>query len=130
MLGRQLVQRVLTGAIILSVIAGHVEPVWAQQQDLGQVLDRVSSLGRNFYNLIGVVAALLGTGLAGLGLYKCYHARQNPNDPSAKVSTGLLMIFIGSAMIALPEVLGVGITSLFGSGAEKMTIIDDLEGLR
>lgn len=117
------------GAAAFAVTAGYVASAQAQQ-GLGDVLDRLSALGSNFYNLLGVIAAVGGACLAGAGLYKCYLAKQNPNDPSAKVSTGIVMIAIGSSMIALPEVFGVGITSLFGTGAETFGMGDDLEGIR
>ena len=120
---------VVTVAVVSAIVGGQVTSAQAQQ-NLGDVADRLAALGSNIYNLLGVVAALGGTGLALTGLYKCYHARQNPNDPSAKVSTGVLMLFIGGAMVALPEVLGVGVSSLFGTGAETLQIGDDLEGLR
>ena len=49
----------------------------------------------------------------------------NPNDPSNKVSTGFILIFVGAALIAVPTVMGVGVGSIFGDGGPNTTLTKD-----
>lgn len=90
----------------------------AQNADVGAVADSLASQGGSVADLLGVVSFLAGVGLAIAGLLKFRQNAMNPNDPSAKISTAFTLVLVGAAMVAIPTTLGVGIGTIFGSGAE------------
>jgi hypothetical protein len=81
----------------------------------GKVGDQLIALG----SLAGIVAFLAGFVFGIMGFMKLKANASNPNDPSNKVSTGFILIFVGAALIAVPTVMGVGIGSIFGTGGEN-----------
>ncbi|MFG6573563.1 hypothetical protein ACGYLO_18365 [Sulfitobacter sp. 1A13353] len=70
-------------------------------------------------SLAGIVAFLTGFVFGIMGFMKLKANASNPNDPSNKVSTGFMLIFIGAGLIAVPTVMGVGIGSIFGAGGQN-----------
>lgn len=99
----------------------------AQSQNLGQIADSLSTQTSEIADLISMVAFVLGVGMAIAGFLKFRQNAQNPNDPSAKVSTAFILIFVGAGLVAIPTALGSGIATVFGSGADTT---DANEGFR
>ncbi len=94
----------------------------AQVADIGAMASGLQSQAGDIADLIGAAAFLLGICIGIVGLLKFRQHSQNPNDPSARLSTAFTMVFVGAALVAIPTTLGVGIGSLFGSGATNVTV--------
>jgi len=100
------------------------------QANAGEVANLVQDQFGSFADLIGVVAFVAGIVIVLMGLIKFRQHSQNPQDPSAKMSSAFTMVFIGAAMVALPTVAGVGIASIFGGNAEVTNANDGFRALR
>lgn len=101
-------------AAMLAVAALSASPALAAP-DLGTLFQQWTTQLGNAKNFIGVLA-YLGAFVTGLmGIFKLKAASKNPNDPNNKVSTGLIYIGAAALLVALPTVLGVGVSSFFGS---------------
>jgi intracellular multiplication protein IcmD len=115
----QNIKRVGAAAAVLAILA-----TGASAQDISNMVDtqlkgQLMSLG----NLAGMIAFLAGFVFGIMGFMKLRANAQNPQDPSNKVSTAFMMIFIGAGLIAVPTVMGIGVTSLFG-GSNNTTSLD------
>lgn len=88
----------------------------AQANDIGDIATQVGGQFTEIINLVGVVAMAAGAVLGTVGLFKARAMNQNPQDPSNKLSTVIVTFGVAAALLVLPEVLGVGVTSLFGGG--------------
>ncbi|MCW3782609.1 hypothetical protein [Defluviimonas salinarum] len=90
----------------------------AMAQNIGQIADGLTTQVSSIGILIEVVSYVLGVALGIAGLMKFRAHSQNPNDPSNKMSTAFMLMFVGAALVAIPAVLGSGISTIFGSGAD------------
>ena len=117
--------------IILGIVSSTVSltPVAAQVNDIGDMAAGLQAQVGDIASLIGAIAFLLGIVLAIVGLLKFRQHAQNPNDPSARLSTAFILVFVGAAMVAIPTTLGVGVTSLFGSGATNLSVDGSLRSI-
>ena len=86
----------------------------------GAVAARVQDQVGEFADLLGAAAFLVGIGLVVFGIFTLYKHSKNPQDPSSKLSTAVMLIVAGGMMIAVPTVAGVGVQSLFGDGANTV----------
>lgn len=89
------------------------------QANVGEIADSLSAQTSEIADLVSIVAFVLGVGMAIAGFLKFRQNAQNPNDPSAKVSTAFILIFVGAGLVAIPAALGSGIATVFGDGAEQ-----------
>ena len=105
-----------TAAAAASIVAGSAH---AQATDVAGVSETVGDQLIALGSLAGIVAFLAGFVFGIMGFMKLKANAANPNDPSNKVSTGFILIFVGAALIAVPTVMGVGIGSIFGTGGEN-----------
>ena len=87
-------------------------------QTIGQIAGSLKTQTTAVSTLVTVVAFVLGVGMAITGLLKFKAHSQNPNDPSAKMSTAFMLVFVGAALVAIPAALGSGIATIFGSDAD------------
>lgn len=101
----------------------------AQVTDIGDMADGLQAQAGDIADLIGAAAFLLGICIGIVGLLKFRQHSQNPNDPSARLSTAFTLVFVGAALIAVPTTLGVGIGSLFGSGATNVSVDGSLRNI-
>ena len=101
----------------------------AQVTNIGDVAAGLQTQAGSIADLIGAAAFLLGIGLGIVGLLKFRQHAQNPNDPSAKLSSAFTLVFVGAALVAIPTTLGVGVSSLFGSGATNVTVDGTLRNI-
>lgn len=101
----------------------------AQVTNIGDVAAGLQTQAGSIADLIGAAAFLLGIVLGIIGLLKFRQHAQNPNDPSAKLSSAFTLVFVGAALIAIPTTLGVGVSSLFGSGATNVTVDGTLRNI-
>lgn len=88
----------------------------AQSADAGAIFDSLKGQTTQLSELVSVAAFVIGVGLAIAGLLKFKANSANPNDPSNKLSTAFMLVFVGAAMVALPTLLGVGVGTIFGGG--------------
>jgi len=107
-----------------AVLALTASGALAQVADVKEVSEKVGTQLEALGSLAGIVAFLAGFVFGIMGFMKLKANAANPNDPSNKVSTGFILIFVGAALIAVPTVMGVGVGSLFGDGGQNT----DLEG--
>ena len=106
-------------AIALTSSSAH-----AQATDLKEVSTNIGEQLIALGSLAGIVAFLAGFVFGIMGFMKLKANAANPNDPSNKVSTGFILIFVGAALIAVPTVMGVGVGSIFGSGGKNTSLTD------
>ncbi len=103
--------------ITLALMAGGVHAQAAT--NLKEVSTNISTQLVALGSLAGIAAFLTGFVFGIMGFMKLKANASNPNDPSNKVSTGFMLIFIGAGLIAVPTVMGVGIGSIFGVGGQN-----------
>ena len=72
-----------------------------------------------------MIAFLAGFVFGIMGFMKLRANAQNPNDPSNRVTTAFMLIFVGAGLIAIPTVMGVGVESLFGDGTGTSNLTRD-----
>ena len=101
-------------------------PLAAQSQDFGSLADNLRSQLTNFGQLAGAIAAFGGLCMCMLCLMKLRQYSTNPQDPNTKLGSVIVYGIVGATLVALPEFMDVGITSLFGGGSSPTTT--DLDG--
>ena len=113
----------------LALIILVIQPAKAQVANIGDVASGLQSQAGSIADLVGAAAFLLGIFLGIAGLLKFRQHAQNPNDPSARLSTAFTLVFVGAALVAIPTTLGVGIGSLFGGGATNVSVDGSLRSI-
>lgn len=106
---------VALGALIATGLL--IGPGAAVAQSVGDIATDLRGQVTNINLLITVISFVLGVALAIIGIMKFRAHSQNPNDPSAKMSTAFILMFSGAALVAIPAVLGSGIQTIWGTGA-------------
>lgn len=91
----------------------------ALAQNVGEIADSLATQTGNIADLVSIIAFVLGVGMAIAGFLKFKQNAQNPNDPSAKISTAFILIFVGAGLVAIPAALGSGIATVFGGSAQQ-----------
>ncbi|MBW3243571.1 hypothetical protein KUV57_12935 [Epibacterium sp. DP7N7-1] len=110
------VLKLATGSLFFSLTMS--QSVFAQARDIGGIATDLTSQVSQVGTLIAVISFVLGVALAMAGLMKFRAHSQNPNDPSNKMSTAFVLIFAGAGLVAVPSVLGSGVSTIFGDGAQ------------
>ncbi len=85
-----------------------------QTRNFGQIADSLTGQVTSFGNLVGVVGMLAGLAMLVMAAVK-FRAYSN-NDPQATLTGSVGWLVAGILLVALPEFMGVGVTSLFGEG--------------
>ena len=119
---RRAYPRLLVAITGFMLVAGAIAA--QPTQDFGSLADNLRSQLSNFGQLAGGVAALAGICMSILCLFKFRQYNANPQDPNNKLSTVLAYGIVGATLIALPEFMDVGITSLFGGATPTTTNFD------
>ena len=99
-------------------------------QDIGGVADNLRRQLGPMADFIGAGCFLLGLGVGVVSLLKFKAHSQNPHDPSAKLSTAAMYLVASAGLIGIPTLLGIGVTSLFGSGADTVGTDSTLRSLQ
>ena len=66
----------------------------AQVADIGDMASSLQTQAGDIADLIGAAAFLLGICIGIVGLMKFRQHSQNPNDPSARLSTAFTLVFV------------------------------------
>ena len=105
----------------MGVLAGMLSAVAAPAlaQTAGDIATSLAGQTGQVADLVSIVAFVLGVGMAIAGLMKFRANAQNPNDPSNKMSTAFILMFVGAGLVAVPAVLGSGIATIFNDGAQQ-----------
>ena len=105
--------------VILSLLMSSAAFAQSAPQ-AGAIAGSLRQQGGQISALIGVAAFVAGVGLAFAGLMKFWNMAKNP---SAKMSTGFILMFVGGALAALPTVMGSGINMLLlnNNGKPQLT---------
>lgn len=100
------------------------------QEGLGDVFTtiRTDTLGPAG-DIIGAISFLAGVIAAILGIWKLIQHRQNPHDPGAKPSQAIIFGIAAALLVAVPSFLGVGVTTIFGSGADTSSVEGQLRSI-
>ncbi|MBW3243570.1 hypothetical protein KUV57_12930 [Epibacterium sp. DP7N7-1] len=106
-------------ATALASVSAMMLAAPAMAQDVGAIADGLTTQVTSIGTLAAVVSFVLGVAVAIAGLMKFRAHSQNPNDPSNKMSTAFILMFVGAGLVAIPAVLGSGITTIFGDGADQ-----------
>ncbi|HDZ51505.1 hypothetical protein LCGC14_0112260 [marine sediment metagenome] len=112
-------------AVATVALALSAGTAWAQPADVAEVSKTVGTQMIALGSLAGIVAFLAGFVFGIMGFMKLKANAANPNDPSNKVSTGFILIFVGAALIAVPTVMGVGVGSIFGDGGDNTSLTEN-----
>ena len=117
-------------AVILSAAGLASSASMAIAQSAGDIATDLQGQVTNLTGLLTVIAFIVGVGLAVIGVVKFYKNTQNPNDPSASTSSAFILIFAGAALVAIPALLGSGIQTVFGTGADTTDAVSGFDRLR
>lgn len=108
---------VRNGLLVAAAVSAVALPAFAQTT-VGTMSDNLRTQATSVEGLISVAAFIIGVGMVILGLLMFKKNNDNPNDPSASKGKAIILLFVGAGLVALPTVLGVGVNTLFGSGAQ------------
>ena len=89
-------------------------------EDLGAVADNLTRQTSSFAYLIGGIASVAGFAAAAVCGFKLWGYGKNPNDPSNSLKGAGIAFLAAALFIGLPEVLDVGVSSMFGGDAETV----------
>ena len=89
-------------------------------QTLGDVAANITDTFSSLTKLVTGGAYVAGFGLTMVGIFKLKAHKDNPTQ--IPISTGFALIFVGAALVFLPGLLGVGITTIFGTDAGTLDI--------
>lgn len=87
---------------------------------LGDLAGNVTDTFSDITKLITGGAYVAGFALAMVGIFKLKAHKDNPTQ--IPISTGFALIFVGAALVFLPGLLGVGITTIFGDDASGVQV--------
>ncbi|MFX4300079.1 hypothetical protein [Pseudosulfitobacter pseudonitzschiae] len=116
---------VLATILAVSTIATSAS---AQATDLTSMTGQLQGQLQSMATLAGYVSFLAGFVFGIMGFMKLKANAANPQDPSNKVSTAFMLIFVGAALIAVPTVMGIGVASLFGDGSNTTDLDEEAGG--
>lgn len=88
----------------------------AQSQNIGSLADGVREQFDNLGTLVATAAFLGGLFFAATGLFKLKQAVDTQGQ-QVKYGDGVWRLALGSALVAFPAVLGVGVGTIFGDSA-------------
>ncbi|MDE0531186.1 MAG: hypothetical protein OXI01_07020 [Albidovulum sp.] len=88
------------------------------QNNIGDVASGLTTQIGEFGTLFGALAVVVGVAMVLMSGIKFRAYSTNPQDPSASLGGAAGWLIAGAALVAIPELLDVGITSLFGDTAE------------
>ncbi|MCY4006150.1 MAG: hypothetical protein OXE84_04880 [Rhodobacteraceae bacterium] len=91
--------------------------VWAQQ-NIGDVAGRLNSQIGDIGTLLGAVATVIGVGMLIMSGVKFRAYSTNPQDPNASLGGSIGWLLAGSALVAIPTFLDVGVATLFDGGTQ------------
>ena len=98
--------------IIVSLLAGQA---MAQSGGFTGLTTNLGSQLSSVSQVVGWLAFLSGFVFGVMGIFKFKAYGLNPQDPQNKPMTGVVLLLVGAAMIAIPTVMGLGVASLFGT---------------
>jgi len=113
-------------AAAFAVLVAAPPPALAGTADIGTV---AYNLRRNFgpvADLIGVIFFMIGVIMGGMGVMKFRQSKQGHGQ--GDIGEAITLVLVGSVLVALPMMLGVGVTSIFGSTGDALSV--DGGGLR
>ena len=109
-------KHIFTGGLIASAYLAMANAAAAQSTTVGDAFDSLEKQAVNAIGFVTVLAFALGVVLAIMGFLKFKANAQNPNDPSNKISTAFMLVFVGAGLVSLPAVLKVGAGTFLGGG--------------
>lgn len=105
-------------------------PALAQSGGFGDIATnfRTDTMGP-VADLLGSAAFVIGLIVAMMGIWMLVQSRRNAHDPNSSVGRALLLFFAAACLIGIPAFLGAGVTTFFGSGAEKTSVDGSLRSI-
>jgi magnesium-transporting ATPase (P-type) len=119
----------LLPALALLIGASPGQALAQEVRDLGEIANALAGQTTLVTRFVTILAFVMGIVMAIIGLLKFKAHGDNPNDPSAKISTAFMLVFVGAVLVALPAALGSGIETIFGAGASRTNATTGFGGL-
>ncbi|QOF75204.1 hypothetical protein IG197_31970 (plasmid) [Aminobacter sp. SR38] len=119
-----------TAALFAGTFAHQTMALAQSSGGLGEVLTNVrnDTLGPAG-DFLGAASFIIGVVFAMLAINKLVQNHRNPHDPSAKPATAIWFGVAAALFIAVPEFLGMGVTTFFGSGADTTSVDGTLRSI-
>ncbi len=111
------------GLISSFALAG---PAGAQSENLGQIATGLTTQITQIGNLVGVGGMLIGLAMLVMSGVKFRAWSTNPQDPHASFGGAVGWLIAGVALVALPEFMGVGVSTLFGDDGQAGNFVNPL----
>ncbi|ASY61407.1 hypothetical protein [Sinorhizobium sp. CCBAU 05631] len=119
-----------TATILAGTLAYQSVALAQSSGGLGDILTNVrnDTLGPAG-DFIGAGSFILGLIAAITAVYKLVQNNRNPHDPSSSPKQALVWGTVAACLIAIPEFLGMGVTTFFGSGADTTSVDGTLRSI-
>lgn len=116
----------LTTTLLMSSL--YVSPVAAQT--FGDIFTemRTSQLGPAA-DIMGTISFVLGIAFGIMAVMAMIKRSRNTNDNSVEVGRIIMLSVAAACMVAIPTFLDVGVSSIFGTGADTSTVDGQLRSL-
>ena len=103
---------------ITSLLVAAPPAIAQSRRSVGEIAQSLQQQTTAVNTFLTVLPFVIGVGMAIGGFLKFRAHSQNPNDPSNKLSTAFMLLFVGAGLVAIPAVLGTGIETIFGNGQQ------------
>lgn len=119
--------------VVRSTLSLTFGALWASTvfaQTFGDIFTemRTSQLGP-FADILGTISFVLGVAFAIMAVMAMIKRSRNTNDNSVETSRILMLSIAAACMVAIPTFLGVGVASIFGTGANQSSVDGTLRSL-
>lgn len=111
-----------TRQIILGLTLAMIGTAAADAQGLGSIAENLTSNAKQFPSLVGMIFQIAGFWLAGSGLLKIKKSQEEKGGSENTLGKGAVNMAIGIALLGLPEVIGIGLSTFLGGGEVSNSI--------
>lgn len=112
--------------LALGMLMLAAEPALADE-DIGEMANRLSEQLASIARFISIVSFVAGLGIGMSGILKLKNHSQNPAQ--VPLSQPMMRILVACGLIALPTVMGNGITTLFSAEAQKLDAVSGIDAI-
>jgi len=100
----------------------------AMASTIGDLSNNIKTAFGPVADLIGTVVFIIGLGMGAMGVHKF---RQNQQShQSGGLGEAASLVAVGSMLVALPLVLGVGVTTIFSSSGSALTATSGMQSIK
>ena len=88
----------------------------AQGRDIGDVAEGIAGQFTQLISFVGSLVMVIGVIFVVVSILKFRAYTANPADPQNTIKGAIGFLAAGAACLVLPEMLNIGVSSLFGTG--------------